>query len=80
MDHGIYKRDKLINMHAQNPVRRLLQQFSGAPEKAEPYYERSGEEGNHQMVGCWNHIPNIRQFMGEPSSMCSKEMRDNSNN
>ncbi|KAH9770116.1 hypothetical protein KPL71_012262 [Citrus sinensis] len=48
----------------KNPIRRLLQQFSGAPEKVEPYNERSGEEGNHQMVGCWNHIPNIRQFMG----------------
>ena len=51
MDHGRYKEDKPINMHAQNPVRGLLQQFSRAPEKVELYYERSGEEGNHQMVG-----------------------------
>ena len=33
-----------------------------------PHHEGSCEEENHQMTGCWNHIPNIRQFVGEPSS------------
>ncbi|KAH9781063.1 RNA-directed DNA polymerase [Citrus sinensis] len=39
------------------------EQFSRATEKTKPHYEGSCEEGNHQMVGCWDHIPNIREFM-----------------
>ena len=41
-----------------------------------PYYEGSCEERNHQMAGYMDHIPDIRQFMGEASIMCSKKMRN----
>ena len=54
-------------MHAQNSTGRLLQQFSRATEETEPYHEESCEKGDHQMAGYWNHIPDIRQFVGEPS-------------
>ncbi|KAH9657530.1 hypothetical protein KPL70_023117 [Citrus sinensis] len=60
---GFEEENVAVNQIDWMEGKRLLQQFSGATEKVKPYYKGSDEEGNHQMFGCWNHIPDIRQLV-----------------
>ena len=51
-------------------------QTSGGPSmQAQSCNEGSGKKGDHQVVGCWDYLSYIRQFMGESGTMRAKERR-----
>ena len=40
---------------------------------AKPKHTRSGEERGGQVIGSWDYLSNLRQFMGKPYPKCTKE-------
>ncbi|XP_070025550.1 uncharacterized protein [Nicotiana sylvestris] len=52
LDHGRHKGYQPSLLHAQDSLRRRAQTFQRTSIKAEPEYERGGEEGSDQVVKC----------------------------
>ena len=65
-------------MYAQDPIRGSAQTFSGGLEEIQPEYEGSGKKRCLEVVRCRSDLPHLRQFVGKPSTGCSKKKRNHS--
>ena len=65
-------------MYALDPIRGWAQTFSGGSEKTKPDNEGSGKKRSIEVVICRSDLSHLRQFMGKPSTNCSKKGRDHS--
>ena len=65
-------------MYAPDPIRGWAQTFSGSSEETQPNNEGSGQKIGIEVVRCKSDLPYLRQFVGKPSTGCSKKGRNHS--
>ena len=65
-------------MYASDPIRGWAQTFSGGSEETQPDIEGSGKKIGIEVVRCRSDLPYLKQFVGKPSTGCSKKGRDHS--
>lgn len=65
-------------MHTQDLYERGTQPSGPTIEKTKPNHEGGGQERSEKVVGYRDHLPYLRQQMGEPSVVCSQEKGDDS--
>ena len=65
-------------MYASDPIRGWAQTFSGGSEETQPNSEGSGKKRGIEVVRCRGDLPNLRQFVGKPSTGYPKKGRDHS--
>ena len=63
-------------MYALDPIRGWAQTFSGGLEKTQPDNEGSGKKRGIEVVRYINDLSHPRQFVGKPSTGCSKKGKD----
>ena len=73
-----FERDLPLQVYAPDPIRRWAQTFSGGSEKTQPDNEGSGKKIGIEVVRCRSDLSHLRQFVGKPSTGCSKKWKDHS--
>ena len=65
-------------MYAPDPIRGWAQTISGSSKKTQPNNEGSGQKRIIEVLRYQSDLSYLRQFMGKPSTGCSKKRRDHS--
>ena len=73
-----FEGDSPLHVYALDPIIGWAQTFSGSSEKTQPDNEGSGQTRSIEVVRCISDLSHLRQFMGKPSTGCSKKGRDHS--